>query len=78
MQHDHSVTAILNALFSTAAERVQAAIAVGAVVSPLWRRYLHDVSEDAAQLAPILGCLWLTVQISTKLYAEFRRWRPRA
>jgi hypothetical protein len=71
MQHDHSIGAI----FSTTAEKIQAVIAAGAIASPLWERWLRTVSEDAALLAPILGCAWLAVQIGAKLYELRRRSR---
>lgn len=67
MQHDHSISAAFNAVFTTAAEKAQAVIAAGAIMSPLWRQALQSVSEDAALVAPILGCLWLVVQIGAKV-----------
>ena len=36
------------------------AVAVAAVASPIW---LEHVSQGAALVLPILGCLWLAVQI---------------
>lgn len=42
--------------------------AVAAVVSPWWLPSLHTVSEVAALVLPIMGVLWLCVQISIALY----------
>lgn len=46
--------------------------AVAAIASPLWLPTLHTVSELAALIVPILGALWLAVQIATKLYTFFK------
>lgn len=48
-------------------DRVTNTIAAGAVVSPWWMPSLADVSVTAAQLLPILGSVWLVVQIITRL-----------
>jgi len=42
--------------------------AVAAVTSPWWLPVLHSISEVAALVLPILGVLWLCVQIVVKLY----------
>lgn len=52
--------------------------AVGAVATPWWLPHLSTVSEIAALIAPILGVIWLAVQIVIKLRdyrqkAKFRR-----
>jgi hypothetical protein len=38
-------------------------VAVAAVVSPFWLPVLQDVSTLAALFVPILGAVWLIVQI---------------
>ena len=43
------------------------AVAVAAVSSPLW---LEHVSQGAALVLPILGCLWLAVQIGGYLWGK--------
>jgi len=48
-------------------ERATNAIAAGAVASPWWLPSLADVSQFAGLLLPILGVIWLLVQIITKL-----------
>ena len=49
-------------------EATTTTVAAGAVSSPLWLPELGTVSEVAAMLAPILGAVWLTVQIVSKVY----------
>lgn len=39
------------------------AVAVGAVVSPLWMPWLQTVSDTAALLLPIAGLMWLVIQM---------------
>ena len=39
-----------------------------AVISPMWLPWLQDVSTIAALLLPILGGIWLLVQIWAKLF----------
>lgn len=48
------------------------ATAGAAVVSPLWLPSLQQMSEAASILLPILGALWLVVQIGAKII-EVRR-----
>jgi hypothetical protein len=42
-------------------------VAVAAATSPAWLPALQGVSEYAAALLPILGVLWLAVQITVKI-----------
>ena len=42
--------------------------AVAAIASPWWLPALHDVSQVAALILPILGVVWLSVQIGVKIY----------
>lgn len=58
--------------FSTTSEKINATLAAGAIATPLWRQYLKSVSDDATIVAPILGCLWIVVQITAKII-EIRR-----
>lgn len=41
--------------------------AAGAIASPLWLPYVQKISEISAVIAPILGVLWLLVQIWAKI-----------
>ncbi|RVB05683.1 hypothetical protein [Mesorhizobium sp. M7A.F.Ca.CA.004.02.1.1] len=56
-------------------DNTTAGIAVTAVVSPMWLPLLHSVSDGAALIAPILGTIWLVVQISTKAQELIRKAR---
>jgi hypothetical protein len=42
--------------------------AVAAIVSPWWLPALHSVSDVAALVLPILGVLWLCLQIVVKIH----------
>lgn len=41
------------------------AVAIGAVTSPLW---LQEASSVVSDVLPILGAVWLIVQIAHKLH----------
>lgn len=56
-------------------ERVTDVIAASAIVSPLWLTSLTTVSQIATVVAPILGVLWLAIQIYIKLYDFITRRR---
>jgi len=43
--------------------------AVAAVASPVLLPWLHEVSEFAALVLPILGAVWLLIQIGMKIHA---------
>lgn len=45
----------------TVMAKITTGIATAMVTSPVW---LQQVSHTAAILAPILGCVWLVVQIT--------------
>lgn len=51
--------------------------AVAAVASPVWLPWLHTASEITATVAPILGALWLTVQIISKITEIVQKWKHR-
>lgn len=48
-------------------EHVTNAVATGAVVSPYWLPSLMDVSQFAGVMLPILGAIWLLVQIISRI-----------
>lgn len=48
-------------------EKIGMVVATGMISSPFWLQYLKVVSDVAALLAPILGCLYLLVQIWCKV-----------
>lgn len=51
---------------NTLVDTSTAGVAGAAASSPIWLPWLHSVSETAALIAPILGVIWLVVQIITK------------
>lgn len=51
----------------TIIERTTTAVAGAGILSPAWIPALKDASEFAGQLLPILGVVWLVVQIVTRL-----------
>lgn len=48
-------------------EYTTAGVAVSAASSPFWLPWLQSVSEVAAMVAPIVGVIWLVVQIAAKV-----------
>ena len=53
--------------FNQVSEHMTNAVAAGAVVSPIWLPFLRDASQFAGILVPILGAVWLIVQIAHKV-----------
>lgn len=49
------------------------ATAGAAVASPFWLPSLQTFSEIASIMLPILGALWLLVQIGAKLYEVWKK-----
>ena len=64
IQNDHGLADHILPL----SEKVALVVATGMISSPLWLQYLKVVSDIAALLAPILGCLYLLLQIGYKLW----------
>lgn len=58
---------LLYAMVETASDRVNAAVAVSAIFTPLWREKIYHLSKDAALFMLILGVIWLCEQIIAKL-----------
>lgn len=54
-------------IFSTTAEKINALIAAGMISVPLWDDSLRAINYEASLLAAPLGCLWLVVQITSKI-----------
>jgi hypothetical protein len=68
LHHDHSLPDFANSLFSTTAEKIGGVVSVGMISSPFWIQQVKPYSDVAALLAPILGCIYLSLQIGFKLY----------
>lgn len=60
------------------AETATTAAAGAAIASPFWLPNVHTVSEAAAEILPILGAIWLIVQIVTKIIEVRRKSRQSA
>lgn len=54
-------------------ENLTSVTAGAAMTSPWWLPALHGFSQIAAEAAPILGALWLLVQIGSKLHEMYKR-----
>jgi len=66
-QHHQSIIDMLDGIFSTPNEKTAGVIAAGMISSPLWTNYIREISELAALLGPILGVIYLSIQIAYKL-----------
>lgn len=53
------------------------AVAASAVASPVWLPWLHTASETAATIAPIIGLIWLVIQIVSKSLETYQRLKDR-
>ncbi len=49
-------------------DKISMVVAAGMVSLPLWLESVKVVSEVAAIFAPILGCIYLSMQIGFKLW----------
>lgn len=52
---------------------VNTGAAVAAITSPWWLPAVHIVSDAAGLLLPVLGVVWLIVQITTKIIETRRK-----
>lgn len=68
MQHDHTLGDVFNQTFSTTAEKIGGVVSVTMISSPLWLQQIKPISDVAALFAPILGCIYLSLQIGFKLW----------
>lgn len=57
----------------TTGELVTDTGAVAAIASPWWLPALHDISQIAALVLPIVGVMWLVIQIVVKLHTTYRK-----
>jgi tellurite resistance protein TehA-like permease len=54
-------------------DNVTNAVAATAVSSPFWLPWLQTASEVSAYIAPVLGVIWLAVQIWAKIKVTLER-----
>lgn len=64
LQHDHGLADVIHSFFS---EKAAVVVATGMISLPLWLQYVKVVSDVAAIFAPILGCVYLVLQIWSKM-----------
>jgi hypothetical protein len=68
----HHLQNALETIASPAAEKIGYVVAGGMISSPLWRDRLHDWAGVATDVAPLLGCAWLVVQMIAKVVETAR------
>lgn len=47
-------------------------IAIASIIIPFWLPGIAQISADAAIALPILGALWLILQIALKIHAFYK------
>lgn len=72
LQHNNSDLLGWNDIFTTSAEKAGAVVSASMISSPLWLPYIKAVSAVAADFVPILGCIYLSLQIGFKLWDRTR------
>lgn len=63
---------IVNLIFTTTGEKVGGVVSAAMISSPLWIQQIKPYSDVAALFAPILGCVYLSLQIGFKLWDRTR------
>lgn len=72
LQHDGQAPDLIGTLFATTSEKIGGTVAAAAVTSPLWLQQIKPYSDVAAIFVPILGCIYLSLQIGFKLWDRTR------
>ena len=72
VQHDSSLADTFNAVFVTTSDKIGGAVSAAAITSPLWLQQIKPFSDVAAIFVPILGCIYLSLQIGFKLWDRFK------
>jgi len=63
---------LTGALFATTSEKIGGMVSAAMISSPLWIQQVKPYSDIAALFAPILGCIYLSMQIGFKLWDRTR------
>ena len=63
---------LLSTLFVSSAEKTGAVVSAAMISSPFWLTSIKPFSDVAAVFAPILGCIYLSLQIGFKLWDRTR------
>lgn len=64
---------VFGSIFTTTSEKIGGVVAGAMISSPLWVQQMKPYSEIAAVFAPILGCIYLSLQIGFKLWDRARK-----
>lgn len=63
----------MNIVENIVMDRATSGVALASATTPWWLPNLQTVSDSAALALPILGVVWLLVQIGAKVYTTFRK-----
>ena len=69
---NNQAPAAFEQIFTTTSEKIGGVVAASAISSPLWLQQIKPYSEVAAVFVPILGCIYLSMQIGFKLWDRTR------
>jgi hypothetical protein len=70
--NNYSLAEFIHTVFETSADKTSAVVSAAMISSPLWLSSVQPVSDIAALFAPILGCIYLSLQIGFKLLDRAR------
>jgi hypothetical protein len=68
INHNSQTPDIIGTMFATTSEKIGGAVSAAAITSPLWLQQIKPYSDVAAVFVPILGCIYLSMQIGFKLW----------
>jgi hypothetical protein len=63
----------ISTIFTTTSEKVAGTVSAVAITSPLWLQQMKLYSDIAEIFMPILGCIYLSLQIGFKLLGRHKR-----
>ncbi len=63
---------IIGTIFVTTSDKVGGVVSAAAITSPFWLQEIKPYSDIAAVFVPILGCIYLSLQIGFKLWDRTR------
>jgi hypothetical protein len=72
ISHNNNAPDILGTMFVSTSEKIGGVVSAAAITSPLWLQQIKPYSEIAAVFVPILGCIYLSLQIGFKLWDRTR------
>lgn len=72
VSQNHSLSDLVGTMFTTTSEKVGGVVAGAAITSPIWLQQIKPYSDVASIFVPILGCIYLSMQIGFKLWDRAR------